>query len=252
MRHEDMEADPNRERFIPGVYNYCDHWCERCKVRDRCRVYAIRLAEESGDPATARRLLEPDRPLAASFKSASERLDWETFLDQVNREPTKEELERIEAMLEAQRARQEASPLTVAAREYASITWKLTPALEEAARQSDDPLTVAAIEGVLQFSSMIRVKTRRASAALVSGEVALEFDEDDDHDDEFAMDDANGCVKLVRLAIAESRLGWEHLQSVSAIAPVAADMVNRLSALDDALATAFPNAMAFVRVGLDE
>lgn len=27
-------------RYIPGVYNYCDRLCERCKLKDRCLLYA--------------------------------------------------------------------------------------------------------------------------------------------------------------------------------------------------------------------
>ncbi|HCX74562.1 MAG TPA: hypothetical protein DHU93_03165, partial [Algoriphagus sp.] len=25
--------------FIPGIYNWCDRWCERCSFTSRCRVY---------------------------------------------------------------------------------------------------------------------------------------------------------------------------------------------------------------------
>ncbi len=25
--------------FIPGIYNYCDHWCERCAFTSSCRAY---------------------------------------------------------------------------------------------------------------------------------------------------------------------------------------------------------------------
>jgi len=28
-----------KQRFIAGIYNYCDRWCERCPHTDRCRVY---------------------------------------------------------------------------------------------------------------------------------------------------------------------------------------------------------------------
>jgi len=28
-------------RFIPGVYNYCDRWCERCPFTSRCMNYAV-------------------------------------------------------------------------------------------------------------------------------------------------------------------------------------------------------------------
>lgn len=27
-------------RFIPGIYNYCDRWCERCPMTSRCRLFA--------------------------------------------------------------------------------------------------------------------------------------------------------------------------------------------------------------------
>ncbi|MDQ3682461.1 MAG: hypothetical protein M3352_05220 [Bacteroidota bacterium] len=29
-----------KEKFIPGIYNYCDRWCERCTFTSRCRNYA--------------------------------------------------------------------------------------------------------------------------------------------------------------------------------------------------------------------
>lgn len=27
------------EKFIPGIYNYCDRWCERCNFTNRCRLF---------------------------------------------------------------------------------------------------------------------------------------------------------------------------------------------------------------------
>jgi hypothetical protein len=27
--------------FIPGIYNYCDHWCERCLFTSSCRAYHV-------------------------------------------------------------------------------------------------------------------------------------------------------------------------------------------------------------------
>ncbi|MBS4035246.1 MAG: hypothetical protein KGZ85_12325 [Ignavibacterium sp.] len=26
-------------KLIPGIFNYCDRWCEKCDYRDRCRLY---------------------------------------------------------------------------------------------------------------------------------------------------------------------------------------------------------------------
>ena len=36
---ESQEFEEREERFISGVYNYCDRWCEKCRFNDRCRVY---------------------------------------------------------------------------------------------------------------------------------------------------------------------------------------------------------------------
>lgn len=44
-----LAEDP---KFIPGVYNYCDRWCERCPFTSRCMNFA--LSEEQFDDPQAR------------------------------------------------------------------------------------------------------------------------------------------------------------------------------------------------------
>src|SRR2546426_11680301 len=44
------------KRFIPGIYNYCDRWCERCPLSHRCLTYATEKFDDEeqgadeGDP----------------------------------------------------------------------------------------------------------------------------------------------------------------------------------------------------------
>jgi hypothetical protein len=38
-------------KFISGIHNYCDRWCERCPFSNRCSVYAMEREEDDGDPA---------------------------------------------------------------------------------------------------------------------------------------------------------------------------------------------------------
>lgn len=46
---ENHEKDPGH---IPGIYNYCDRWCERCRFTTRCRTYAMEEeGKDSGDAA---------------------------------------------------------------------------------------------------------------------------------------------------------------------------------------------------------
>ena len=35
--------------YIPGIFNYCDRWCERCPLTARCRVYAMEQEEHADD-----------------------------------------------------------------------------------------------------------------------------------------------------------------------------------------------------------
>jgi len=46
---KDLAVDP---RFISGVYNYCDRWCERCPLTSRCLTYTMEREEDVGDPAS--------------------------------------------------------------------------------------------------------------------------------------------------------------------------------------------------------
>ena len=41
-----LAADPNH---IPGIYNYCDRWCERCSFTSRCLNYKM-SEEKFSDP----------------------------------------------------------------------------------------------------------------------------------------------------------------------------------------------------------
>ena len=44
--------DPRNPRFIPGIYNYCDRWCERCEFSHRCAQFAMRSHDRPDDPRT--------------------------------------------------------------------------------------------------------------------------------------------------------------------------------------------------------
>ena len=54
MDEEQMDEPAEDPRFIPGIYNYCDRWCERCALTSRCRNYA--MEEEVFDSPPSRDL----------------------------------------------------------------------------------------------------------------------------------------------------------------------------------------------------
>lgn len=50
MRAKDLFKLAEDPRFISGIYNYCDRWCERCPFTSRCLVYA-QEEQDKDDPA---------------------------------------------------------------------------------------------------------------------------------------------------------------------------------------------------------
>ncbi|MGH7164672.1 MAG: hypothetical protein ACREIS_04000, partial [Nitrospiraceae bacterium] len=41
MDKDDLLKLAESGRFITGIYNYCDRWCERCPVTSRCLTFAV-------------------------------------------------------------------------------------------------------------------------------------------------------------------------------------------------------------------
>jgi hypothetical protein len=41
MNKEDLLKLGKDDRFISGIYNYCDRWCERCAFTSRCMNFAM-------------------------------------------------------------------------------------------------------------------------------------------------------------------------------------------------------------------
>jgi hypothetical protein len=39
MKPRNKKSNRDNPRFIRGIFNYCDLWCERCRFTDRCRCY---------------------------------------------------------------------------------------------------------------------------------------------------------------------------------------------------------------------
>jgi hypothetical protein len=51
--HTLEDKNSSQNDFIPGIFNYCDRWCERCKFNNKCEVYSMEkedgLADSEGE-----------------------------------------------------------------------------------------------------------------------------------------------------------------------------------------------------------
>jgi len=223
----ELARDP---RFIPLVYNYCDMWCERCRLTGRCLLFAAESA--------SRRHADPSGDVAASVSGGLEmaRALLETAV------PGTEAIAAINVKLADPDAPPERSafgqPLEFLARHYtiqaASYLSSLQGRIAEGWPEGS-PLEVAS-----WFHILIAAKTYRS---LVSAHGARDAPE--------LRFDALGSAKLVLVAIDRSLAAWREIAAADTDARLSG-LIELLEALRTGVEIRFPDARAFVRPGLDE
>lgn len=87
---------------IPGIYNWCDRWCERCKYTDRCYSYQMELeaglTEEDKDPSNPKMWEYVANNLQKAMDMIRE--DAEKFGIDLDNLPELEELPKSDEFLE--------------------------------------------------------------------------------------------------------------------------------------------------------
>ena len=245
-------------RLIEGVSNYCDRWCDRCRLQDRCllrcdeRYREALIANGVSWEEAYRRVDDAHKEaIRAYWESlpAKERQEREEMIAAANRSLTPEEERDLERTIERREDAQKSHPLFVDSLEYSHLAHQILEVLRPLVEARKDDVVLAALEAISWFSFMVHVKTARALSGLIDHQL------DDDEDvEEWLKSDANGTAKLTRLIIAESIDAWRVLMSAGhgAADGVPAAMIARLEKLDVGLAETFPRAMEFVRAGFDE
>lgn len=257
-----MAEDP---KFISGIYNYCDRWCERCSLSHRCLNYAMQREDESGAPA--------ERDLAnQKFWDKLDRTFRET-IDMV-RETAKErgidlddpKLQKDVALKERteQRLATKNRPLARMAKAYMMATDKwfnqakplLKAKVGELKAQVEleigDPQ--GEVERLSDFTDVIRwyqhfiyVKLCRAIGSQARQE--LETDEEL----RSLLTDSDGSAKIALIAVDRSIAAWSGLrEALGEDGDSILDLQAQLAAIRRETEKVFPKARAFVRPGFDD
>jgi hypothetical protein len=260
---------------IPGVYNYCDRWCERCPLTRRCPTYAMELEdlEEqfdahpaavgdrdqdnakfwnalAGNMSLVRQMIEEDcRERGMDFEAICREAD-SAEAKQREREHTRRT--RQDALVKAgDRYMKEVDAWFKRHKARFDQEGCLT---DGAGGRADAPLRDAV--GVIRWYYMfIGVKLARAV-----GHGYDRFDDENDDDDGGEGDgepcrDALGSAKIALIAMDRSLAAWgrlhEHLPPDEKGDPIL-DLLVRLDRLRRATEERFPTARAFIRPGWDD
>lgn len=249
--------------FIPGIYNYCDRWCERCPFTARCLLFA-REKTYFGDKKehdlqsetfwkTMQQIFSDTKTLI--LRAAEEHGIDLNAVDQEELDCTMKAMARTDHQVRRH-------PLVVQATRYSACVEKWfeqhASAFEEKGDQlvslelmqlsGYDPEAEAisladACEVVRWYQHQIAVKFSRALSS--DGEREL-FDEEAMHTDSL------GSAKVALLGIDRSLAAWTILrEAFPDHADETLDVLVNLTQLRRAAEIHFPNARAFLRPGLD-
>ena len=233
--YPELEARIARARnpqLIPGIYNYCDHRCQRCPFQRRCLSYREQQLEnvEHGERSLVEHA-EANVVLSMELIRAwceREGIDFE-MLPEDTSPPQDERLD----------------PLQMATRKYCKDACDIVAPLMRLSAFHTWPQAVSdAIATIAWFSSMIPAKTSRA----------VEGEREDSADEDPIQNDWNGSAKVARLAAAESLDAWNTLFAAGETPSDGSirEVAQQLEDIDRGLMERFPRAMAFVRPGFDE
>ena len=265
MKRKSLDKLARDPKFIPGVYNYCDRWCERCSFSDRCLVYAEECADDSGDPA--------ERDLANQKFWDKLHRNFRDTLKMVQADAKKRGIDLNDPKLEAAVARQQRAekrlaaknlPLARLAQAYMSATNKwfdaAKPLLEakvgelktQVELEIGDPKGEA--EKLSDFTDVIRwyqhfiyVKLRRA----IGGRARDDLQTDEEL--KAFPRDSDGSAKIALIAIDRSIAAWSGLrEALEGDGDSILDLQAQLAAIRRETEKLFPKARAFIRPGFDE
>jgi hypothetical protein len=256
-RMDELAGDP---RFIPGIYNYCDRWCERCAFTARCLNYAM------GQEIEARESRSRDSENEAFWDKLHETFETtmegiEDQAEEMNFDFDEEELQESIREQEEIHDAAESQPCSRIAMKYIEVVdqWfqsnaeifddegnVLEPPAPADTLDTEPSSGMAGLRDCLDvirwYQRQIYIKLCRAATGMIRGEL---------EGNEYDPQDANGSAKVALLGIERSIAAWATLQRRFPDHEDAVLALGTLRRLLRQVEASFPNARAFRRPGFD-
>ncbi len=261
MDKEDLKKLAEDPRFIQGIYNYCDRWCERCPFTSRCLNFA--MGQEDSDNVEAQdldneafwqKLSETFQMTLDLLQEAAEEqridldfIDTEEF-EEKNR--LNEELARNHQCARAAKLYSEMvddwldSARDLLAQGEEEIYSRELLELPDTSPGEKDTSFIEAVEVVGWYQHLIYIKLMRA--------IRGELDEEPEILDEFPKD-SDGSAKVALIGIDRSIAAWGEMRNrFPHRSDQIIDILVHLEQLRRKVEITFPNARAFIRPGFDK
>lgn len=247
--------------FIPGIYNYCDRWCEKCDQRLHCMSFVIgRKLEEKGGLDLDEEVLHEDESIWAKLKSvfestyevlcevAQERgIDVEDIYtsEKIDREFWGEEFEHEDIKNERLKPLVENSDVVRICLIYENLAdkclEKVYEIFDDREKEAGNSQADEALEVIDWYMDLISSKIRRAMYGFSCIKEGGKEEED-----------YNGSAKVAIIAVERSIAGWEVIRDKCPACQ--RDISHLLIVLHQLLEDTeqqFPNARVFLRPGFE-
>ena len=255
-----LKALTDNPELIPGIYNYCDKWCERCPFTARCSVFAMEAHDRtpgSRDPENEKFWKQLHGNLAATVELLREMaeevgVDLDTLVSPEDEARTEEVLRDTEA-----------HPLVTTATDYTMAVHKWFQAakglfkgkaedlnakarmdLPNVAPEAEAKDLQDATEVVRWYHTLISAKLRRAVQQNLTDRPACL---------DGMPKDSDGSAKVALVCIDRSMAAWtrmrEHLPEQE---DDILDFLVALERLRRETQRVFPDARSFSRPGFDD
>jgi hypothetical protein len=255
-----MSLMPDREKYIPGIYNYCDRWCERCAFASRCRSYAM---ERSMKRMIAKKEKQNAEFWAALEKTLGEAIDPaikqadQLFTDPKIDPPISDlsdpmdEIEKDEMDRRDHFVRDE-HPLGRRSMQYMHGVDQFFKTDHPGEPPADAPWRDA-WEVIQWYKIFIHVKLCRALHGMLDEREDDAFADEGDDDEGVTTRDSDGSAKIAIIAMERSISAWsmirEHFPRDKQAILQMMGLLAHLRMLAD---QAFPHAREFHRPGFDD
>ena len=253
--------DPN---LIPGIYNYCDRWCERCAMTTRCSVF---LATPQLDPDDFENeedfFKEVFQGVSDSFQLTMELIQEsadEKGIDLSDMEDANDFMEKRELIREETKK----TPMATIAWEYSELAraWlkDISPSLKDLEANLQQTALMGlpdrnpekealairdALEVIPWYMHQIYVKLMRAQDGRKEDDAWFE-------ENDFPKD-SDGSARVALIGIDNSIKAWSTMmQYLSQQEDVILPILSKLEHLRKLVETEFPGARSFKRPGFSD
>jgi hypothetical protein len=259
------KPNPRDPRFIPGIYNYCDRWCERCEFSHRCFKFVLSDHLRGDDPKARdinnKKFWEALQRIVAGTKADLVRTSkkWGVEFEGSSIDAAAAYEKRLDRRARARGQRESNAALTYAHMVDEWFNNELRIPLQHVRnlerRVGEGTVSVPAAKGELVrlndcvevirwYQTFIYVKLCRAFSSLV---------EEDDDRALAAAKDSSGSAKIVLIAIERSLAAWTSLREMfPGETDSILEILLHLDRLRRAVKKKFPRAKSFKRPGFDD